>query len=29
MPLVELKHADIYQQDKLILSDVSFKIEPY
>ena len=28
MPLVELKHADIYQQDKLILSDVSFKIEP-
>lgn len=28
MPLVELKHADIYQQDKLILSDVTFKIEP-
>tara|TARA_Y100000991_G_C21967829_1_gene347826 strand:+ start:1720 stop:2385 length:666 start_codon:yes stop_codon:yes gene_type:complete len=28
MPLVELKHVDIYQSEQKILSDVSFSIQP-
>lgn len=28
MSLIELKHADIFQSDRLILSDVSFSIQP-
>ena len=28
MPLVELKHVDIYQSEQKILSDVSFRLQP-
>ena len=28
MPLVELKHVDIYQSEQKILSDVCFSIQP-
>ena len=28
MPLVELKHVDIYQSEQKILSDVSFSLQP-
>ena len=28
MSLIELKHADIFQSDRLILSDVTFSIKP-
>ena len=28
MPLIDLKHADIFQSDRLILSDVSFNVNP-
>ena len=28
MPLIELKHVDVFQSDRLILSDVSFSIQP-
>jgi cell division transport system ATP-binding protein len=28
MPLIELKHVDVFQSDRLILSDVTFSIQP-
>ena len=28
MSLIELKHVDVFQSDRLILSDVSFSIQP-
>ena len=28
MPLIELKHVDVFQSDRLILIDVTFSIQP-